>query len=1151
MIKILKDKIKKHKRKLLVFLISFIVVSIIFSSLSKNVKAVDNYTNYLYNQPITIVNDRAMILNEGGAGTNNYRNYFDSGFTFPAKLSNEMFNAFSDDYSQYSLSQIYLDNLDNDLAFKSNNPSENAVYQNYTNTANFNVNNGSLLRSIDFYESNQTFEFDDIGSNPSGWSIDETGGNVNVIKESNEHSNVVELYDTSATQKIAVSYQLDNYQNFGTFEYWIKSNDTSQRTYYTIYGWSGAWLESIGIMMYGNYLQRWQGAQTYNLAPIVDDTWYHIRIDYDSTTGGYLGLDQWKYSIYIDTVLIGTYSFSGNTGNIGLFSANSYFVGTTNCKFYIDSIDFTNDNDYKYFRSYNYINNYSLYIPELYGLIGHYKAEHSFTNEVGQTETSISFVDISNTGTNCLASVVSSIDDYNHVLELSDDSGTARADIEHSFSSSKATGAIEFYFHTTDATKEFDMRVYDGYPTYSNGIDLYFGAPANKIAYNDGSFHNIYHTLTDDTTYHIRIEYDLTTDWHFWLDGISLDGGSGYAFRGSPTAIDGIHFQTDTSANSFDVYIDAVDTDDGAGYYTNRNYESGYYYLEIEKEINIEYMSDSNFKPVFLDVYGYHCFNLSNTISAYIYNYDSETYSYIYENSRVNEFTITESFRFNESGQYRFNKFKIKFISLQLESNFGFYLNKLFLNITYIKTNENGFHDLSIKISKQKDDTTYTGYSIFEMEISDNYFLYRYSEINDFADNYVENWINISYSSIETFEVNLHIRYGLNTLDVEISNILVEIYVDSINVLSFLEQDRKYFLGTHYNPSYNYTCNNRNYLNLTGVVGNYSYNCLKGIRVLSGLNSQIYNRFFNVPLFQQNIDVSQRAITQTDLTIEDEPDAPKGASYWSYTSFRLISGTAFDTQVGNWSINFQPVEVEGYEAKYYYYPEYLAKDALGNWKIKISDDIYISFNWFRDAFTYILNLIILFFQFLGYLIIASLSFMFMFLGCYIVAFLYNICVYYIFIGLCYVVWFLWLVLLYCWQYLWLFLSWCYNVLLPLLIEALIIVIAFLLTVFVYILTLGTIDFWETYDLIYDVLWYIVDFVVIWFNIFANNLDSILIFIVLYLLNCSFLGFHYLYARIRGYKDKSKRLQYTFLILIFPFVFIWNLLTKLLEGTPEL
>jgi len=131
------------------------------------------------------------------------------------------------------------------------------------------------------------------------------------------------------------------------------------------------------------------------------------------------------------------------------------------------------------------------------------------------------------------------------------------------------------------------------------------------------------------------------------------------------------------------------------------------------------------------------------------------------------------------------------------------------------------------------------------------------------------------------------------------------------------------------------------------------------------------------------------------------------------------------------------------------------------------------------------------------------------------------------------------------------LEWLYTVLLPLILEAIIVIMAFMITCFIYVLTLGQVDFWETYDNVYDILWMLVDFIVEWINVFVVNFEYILLFILWYLICGGLIYFRYLYSRARGNINRAEQLYYTFQIYISPIVFIWNLIAKLLESTPEL
>ena len=531
-------------------------------------------------------------------------------------------------------------------------------------------------------------------------------------------------------------------------------------------------------------------------------------------------------------------------------------------------------------------------------------------------------------------------------------------------------------------------------------------------------------------------------------------------------------------------------------------------------------------------------FELNSTIGIstdiYLYDFDLETYDFLFsiENER-------KTFRFNKASYFRQNKYRLQ-VNVSRAIEYKLFVRQFKLTILYVLENNLGYHDLSLQFKKRNDATVYKGFYSFNIKLYNNSFQWKYLESNTDTDDYSIGWnteyYNDTFEQIETFEVNTHTRYGLNTLDIDITNILVEIYINSQKVFTFLEQDRKFFQGNHYSTYFNYTCYNRNYLNLTGVLGNYSYNTLRGIRCLSGDDDKDYDRFFKIPLFSYGISVSIRWKPSEEFDIPDEPKAPSG-TYWKYTSYRIIQGSTVQTDIGNWTVDFTQIDAEQYEAKFFYQRDSIDEDDFGNWKLKFGDLFTINFNFFRDFIVLIINLILLFLQFLLFLVVASLSFVFMFLGCIILLVVDNIAVYYIYIGLLWIVWWLWELLLWLWSVvLWIWVNiilpimeWLYTVLLPAIMEAMIIVIAFLLTVFVYVLTLGSIDFWDTYYMIKEILWMIVDFVVEWILVFANNMEALLIFFIWYLINAGLIYFRYLYSRARGHINRAKQLYYTFQI----------------------
>ena len=336
----------------------------------------------------------------------------------------------------------------------------------------------------------------------------------------------------------------------------------------------------------------------------------------------------------------------------------------------------------------------------------------------------------------------------------------------------------------------------------------------------------------------------------------------------------------------------------------------------------------------------------------------------------------------------------------------------------------------------------------------------------------------------------------------------------------------------------------------------YCHSRLRGSRNVYGiLNS--YDDFIYLGYFSDDINLgSYLGIKGLTGMKVDEPDLPSG-KYWKYTSYRLTTHDLIYFDVGNWTnLEFQQIIPEKYTAKYPYSTEVIDRHSLGDWRFKIGD-LKVSLNFIRNAIVYVLNAILLFLQWFFFLITAGLSFIFMFLGTWIITFLYNIICYYVYVGIIFIIWFLYLALFWLWKgLLWLwakiypFLVWIYTDLLPIILEALIIVMAFLIACFLWCLYLGEIPLMSLYQDVYEMIWLFVDFMIEWFIIFRDNFDSIILLLGWYLLTLGFLYLHYIYSRYRGYKTKAERLLYTAEGLAIPITFVWSILSRLLEGTPE-
>jgi hypothetical protein len=1096
-------KLVRNKKTAVFFFLILVVVSCLLFN-AKNVKSVDiddNYSQYLTNNSVSIQDDNAMLLKSIASSGTNYRNILESNFLYPAKLSSNLFSAIGQESTSYSVGQTYLDNLDNDYNYMLNDNTENIEQQ--INVDNYNVVNGTKNSYI-----GQTYLL-----YPNLDIITE----FNVFPSGNHYSTIDDNENTADYISVQIANKVDFFEINNVS---LLSNiESIEVSFYSAYGWSPITNSDILVQIYN---------QT---SLIASQTLYWHGLVY---------IYGWNY-VHFNNLNLNQVNLNNLKLKITKILTSSNPIEIASIKVNIHEND-----DSFYYDSKNV------------GTYGNYVSEYSFYSDaIGSNPSGWTVREIAGVG----IQVISSITNHSKVVEFNEGSGIDYVGMYNDFSV-KTSGTIEFWIRTSDNTKYLVVELLDG----SNARVVVL-IDDGKLKYlNSGSAYVDICSVSSNIWYHLRIDFEcgsgaymsLSADqFHIYLNGVHYGN---YGFYTTSTSISRVYFKSSVGESVL-FYIDAIDYSWSSGYYLNRNYIDSTNTLSIEKETNINYYNYQNYKPIFYDLK----IQISNNISiqnyeVYVFNYDLNKYD-----KRISVLSkgILYSFKFNESAYFRLNKFKI-FINSTNQFPFKSYILSSYLEITYVKINDLGYQYLTQKFLEYDLSSNYLGYFQLEIKLFKTYMLYRYLEISVGYDNYDYGWILYNYSiynlNLKTLEILGQCRYGYNTLIQRISNIRFDfIFNDFEQNFTILEQNRKgSFLGHKYNFQLNYTTINYNYLNLTGIIGNYSYSCLKGFRCLKGSINEIYNRFFIIPTFNEKISVANLGITSTSVNIENEPPAPAGSQkYWTYTSFRLINGNTIYTEVGNWSIEFKQTKVEQYLAKHYYNEKVIKEASLGSWTFRIGE-WRISFNFIRDAIVLILNLVLLFLQYIWFLLIVAINFLIMFIGCYMLAFIWNFLIYWIYIGLIWVVWFLWLCLLALWQiliWLWTYvlypiLEWCYYNLLPAIITAIIIILAFCITCFIFVITLGKTDFWDTYYIVKDILNMVVSLIMEWITLFVDNMFYILIFMLWYLINAVLIYFRYLYSRARGNINRAEQLYYTFQIYIAPIVFIWNLLKKLLETTPQ-
>ena len=276
----------------------------------------------------------------------------------------------------------------------------------------------------------------------------------------------------------------------------------------------------IQLFVDDGIMKEWSGG-SFNPIPdtlISNDAWYHLIIEFDCDTDTY------------DLYLNGTQKLDDKGFNSGATTL-SYIDfrtggGDSGYTFHIDGLDFSWRSGYSEGDNIN---------P--YGLL-------TDLEDDGWTFDIPVFIAVGITG------------EYNeHIksLQIEDNSNSKYVLISKTFSD-KTTGTVEFYIKTTDNSRIFNAPICDGGVNHA----VSFRIDAGKFQYRDVGGWNDITVVSNDVWYHIIIEFDCVDDWHLWINGTSMDGGSGYDFYGSPTAMDTFYFQTNTSEYTYTVNIDAL-----------------------------------------------------------------------------------------------------------------------------------------------------------------------------------------------------------------------------------------------------------------------------------------------------------------------------------------------------------------------------------------------------------------------------------------------------------------------------------------------------------------------------------------------------------------------------------------------------------------
>jgi len=201
-----------------------------------------------------------------------------------------------------------------------------------------------------YYPGTYGFENDPNENVPEEW-IDRSTPDctIEVIYESVNHKKVLHLVDPSLDNEQANVYNAWptwGPQSYGTIEFWFKASNVNFFHQIVLrYGTTSRFRLIIndGKWLYDNSKYEVPGLQMEGMKPISGQ-WYHIRLDFETTTGDYSGLQQYRWRVIINNEYVsGDMGFDSN----GVVNRLLYTTGADEgYSMYVDAVGYSFDTNY-------------------------------------------------------------------------------------------------------------------------------------------------------------------------------------------------------------------------------------------------------------------------------------------------------------------------------------------------------------------------------------------------------------------------------------------------------------------------------------------------------------------------------------------------------------------------------------------------------------------------------------------------------------------------------------------------------------------------------------------------------------------------------------------------------------------------------------
>ncbi|MHA1987424.1 MAG: hypothetical protein ACW98D_12360 [Promethearchaeota archaeon] len=477
-----------------------------------------------------------------------------------------------------------------------------------------------------YYPATYGFENDGVDADPSDFTVWEGGGAVLVRDPYRGHKNVVQIYDTSASDYAGIHNIFDSSQATGTIEAYVSFTHTNKHHEFSIR--DGSWSNSIAFSFIDGYLYYYTGGGWVNTgSSFIAYKWYHVKIEFDCSDAWYLWID----GIRIDRG--NGFEFNGNPTAMD----RAYLVthnSDANYNYFIDALGYSWDENYNIgdnlhegllisyetSKIFNWIGysldgkanitiggNITIPMPrnglhtlQLFGndslgvihssgnryftmdyaplniltpenitysepMLGYYPGTYGFEDDFNDA---IPKDWINSSGVGYTVKVIDEFNEHKKVVELDDSKSSNFPSLINIFKTPRTVGTIELWVSTTDITKS----TYISFKDNSDNTAFYFEIYDEKLKFWYQEIGTSYDTSivgSNNKWFHLKVEFDCTGDGSVssWLNGESLV--STVYFQDPLSAMGRIQINTDQTHSAYTSYVDCV------GYSWDPNYNVG------------------------------------------------------------------------------------------------------------------------------------------------------------------------------------------------------------------------------------------------------------------------------------------------------------------------------------------------------------------------------------------------------------------------------------------------------------------------------------------------------------------------------------------------------------------------------------------------